>query len=480
MTENQQLLADFANSGSDSAFRELLGRYVGLVYSAAVRLVGGDPHWAQDVTQIVFVDLAKQARTLPPDVMRGGWLHRHTVLVAATMMRGERRRQLRERQAVEMSALKDNSIANLMEVAPILDEAINQLGPDDRAAVMLRFFEQLDFRFVGKALGSSEEAARKRVSRALEKLEVLLKHRGVAFSAAALGAALQTQAVAAAPVGLAAAIAGPALAGATAGGMTLTMLKLLAMTKLKMATLGTVLVVAVATPVLIQHRSQTQLQNENQLLHQEIEGAAAENVRLSNWVHQAERAQTLSEEQRRELLKLRGEVGILKRQLTEIAKTPVQPPSMTAPANSLQTETPMDPAEEERQKTLRRQQLIAKMGYAKNWMLAFREYAQKNQGQLPDRFDLAASLLPERAQDETLLATNQFEIVFQGDVNRLTNVQSIVVLRESQSQPYPSGGFARTYGFADGHSEVRKEEVDDFSAWEAQHIIPKAGATAGK
>jgi hypothetical protein len=91
-----------------------------------------------------------------------------------------------------------------------------------------------------------------------------------------------------------------------------------------------------------------------------------------------------------------------------------------------------------------------------------------------------ATLLPENSQSETLLATNQFEIVYQGNLQSLTNPQDIVVLRESRSQPAPAGGFVRTYGFADGHSEVRKEETDDFSAWEAQHMIQMAGSPVGQ
>src|SRR5688572_29759695 len=120
MTDSQQLLADYVKTGAEPVFRELVTRYVDLVYSAAVRLVNGDTHLAQDVSQTVFADLARMARTLSPNVMLGGWLHRHTCFVAAKMIRTERRRQLRERQAVEMNAQPDHSAANLAQVAPIL------------------------------------------------------------------------------------------------------------------------------------------------------------------------------------------------------------------------------------------------------------------------------------------------------------------------------------------------------------------------
>ena len=203
MTDSQSLLAEYTRSGSDAAFGELVTRYVDLVYSTALRLVEGDTHRAEGVAQTVFVDLARIARTLPKDVSLGGWLHRDTCFVAAHTMRGERRRQSRERQAVEMNALQNNSEADFSLVAPILDEAINELGEADRTAILLRFFEQRDFRSVGQALGSNEDAARMRVTRALEKLESLLKSRGVTASSVTLAVVLGANAVQAAPVGLA-------------------------------------------------------------------------------------------------------------------------------------------------------------------------------------------------------------------------------------------------------------------------------------
>ena len=123
--------------------------------------------------------------------MIGGWLHRHTCFVAAKATRAERAPGTGgERTAVEMNALHDSSEARYEELAPHLDEAINQLEAGDRTAILLRFFERKDFRSVGEALGSSEDAARMRVTRALEKLQGMLKRRGVVFSAAALAASL--------------------------------------------------------------------------------------------------------------------------------------------------------------------------------------------------------------------------------------------------------------------------------------------------
>jgi RNA polymerase sigma factor (sigma-70 family) len=281
MTDSQRLLAEYATNGSEPAFRELVSRYLNLVYSTAVRLVNGDTHLAQDAAQTVFVDLARNARTLPRNVMLGGWLHRHTCFVALKMMRGERRRKSREKQAMAMNEEQDYSEANLAQVAPILDEAINQLGAEDRTAILLRFFERRDLRSVGEALGGSENAAQKRVSRALEELRGLLKNRGVAFSAAALGTVLAGGAVTAAPAGLAVTISSVALTGAAAGtGTTLTFLKLMTATQMKLS-IGALVIAGAVTTFVIQHQAQEKLRADNESLRQQITQLQSDNLSLS-------------------------------------------------------------------------------------------------------------------------------------------------------------------------------------------------------
>ena len=323
MDESQQLLADYLKDGSESAFRGLVARYINSVYSTAFRLVNGDAQMAEDVTQTVFADLARKARTLAPEVMLGGWLHRDACFVAGKTMRGERRRQFRERQAAAMNIPEDHTAANLGLVAPILDEAINQLEPEDRTAILLRFFDELEFRAVGERMGSNEDAARMRVSRALDKLHTLLKNRGVAFSAAALGTALSAGFVSAAPLGLAATIAGTALAGTASGGATAGLVKFMTLTKLKIAVGSAIAVAALAVPVVVQHQSLAKLRDENQTLRQQAAQAApfqAENQGLSNSVPQSATAPALSQSQMLELASLRSEVGRLRLQSNEVAR----------------------------------------------------------------------------------------------------------------------------------------------------------------
>jgi RNA polymerase sigma factor (sigma-70 family) len=290
MMDTQQLLAEYAGNGSEAAFRELVARYINFVYSVALRLVDGDTQLAEDVTQTVFIALAKNGRTLSREVMLGGWLHQHTYHVATKAVRGERRRQSREREAVDMQTLQDDSAAEWRQVAPILDESITQLGSEDRTAILLRFFEQHDFRSVGQALGSTEDAARMRVNRALEKLHSLLKHRGVILPVAALGTVLTAEAVTAAPVGLAVKISSVALAGVAGTGTTLTLLKAMTMTKLQVGIIGAILVAGVLTPLMIQHQAQVNLREENQSLRQQVAQLKTDNKNLSSRVIQVKGA----------------------------------------------------------------------------------------------------------------------------------------------------------------------------------------------
>lgn len=220
MMDANQLLREYADHGSEPAFRELVGRYIDLVYSVALRQVNGDAHLAEDIAQTVFTDLARQSMEQRGPLASGpcalgGWLHRHTGFVAANVRRTEQRRQAREQMAAEMNSLDSSSDSSWQQLAPELDEAIQGLNTDDRDALLLRFFERRDLRSVGQALGISDAAAQKRVSRALERLRGLLAERGVALSATVVAGLLAERAVTAAPVGLSATVSQAAL---SAGG----------------------------------------------------------------------------------------------------------------------------------------------------------------------------------------------------------------------------------------------------------------------
>jgi RNA polymerase sigma factor (sigma-70 family) len=204
-TETDQLLKAYAENQSEEAFNALASRYLDLVYSTALRFVPGDTHRAQDIAQIVFLNLAQQAKSLPSTTLLGGWLHRVTCNTALKALRSEARRSNRERKAAEMTTL-ENTSSDYTELRAALDQVINDLPDQDRKAILLRFYEQLDLSSVGDALGISENAAQKRIARALERLEAMLVARKTVFASGALLTVLTAEAVSATPAAVLASV----------------------------------------------------------------------------------------------------------------------------------------------------------------------------------------------------------------------------------------------------------------------------------
>ena len=323
MTDDAQLLREYTEARSEASFGELVTRHIDLVYSAALRVAGGDRHLAEDVTQVVFMDLARKARGLPRNVLLAGWLHRHTCYTVAKAVRTERRRKARERIAMEMRALDDNTEPPWERIAPHLDEGLNQLSASDRDAIVLRFLKRQDFRAVGAALGISEDAAQKRVSRALDKLRGVLSRRGVALTATAVASALAAEAVTAAPAALAVSVTAASLAATTGTGTALTLLKFMAMTKFKAGLTGALVIASVVMPLVVQHKTQARLRDLDEALRQQSDQLAKlreKNQKLSNQFAQPKNSQLIPNDQFSELMKLRGEVGRLRNRAQELTK----------------------------------------------------------------------------------------------------------------------------------------------------------------
>lgn len=245
---NHELLRRYLREDSQEAFAMLVSRHVDLVYSAALRQVRL-PHLAEEVAQAVFVDLARQARTLPDDQPLSAWLYVVTRRTAIDVVRREVRRREGEQSAATLATMRTES-AGWTEIAAVLDEAMAAMDPTDRSAILLRYFENLSLREVGESLGISEDTAQKRVSRAVERLRLSFAGRGVAVSASAFAAELSAHAVQAAPVGLSTTISTAAAVSEAASALaTANATQAIVMTTFQKSMAATVLALAVGTGI---------------------------------------------------------------------------------------------------------------------------------------------------------------------------------------------------------------------------------------
>ena len=250
---DMELVRDYARQGSEAAFAELVRRHVNLVYSAALRHVG-IPAQAEEITQAVFIILARKAASLRPDTILDAWLYQTARYTALGFLRGERRRQTREQEVfMESTQQASDPPPAWNQLAPLLDDAIARLRKADRDAVVLRYFKGKSLHEIAAAMNTTEAAAQSRVHRALEKLRQYFLKRGVNSTTAAIAENISACSVQAAPAVLAKSVTAVALAkGATASASTLTLikgaLKIMAWTKAKTALVaGASLLAAVGT-----------------------------------------------------------------------------------------------------------------------------------------------------------------------------------------------------------------------------------------
>ncbi|HVS51808.1 MAG TPA: sigma-70 family RNA polymerase sigma factor [Opitutaceae bacterium] len=309
MNEDAALLREYAELRSEAAFAALVERHVSLVYFAALRRTG-DAHLAEDIAQRVFTVAAQQAGALARHASLAGWLYTTTRFIAAKAMREERRRKNREQEAQLMHELSaPETAANDWEkLRPVLDAALDELGGRDREAVLLRCLEGRAFAEIGAALRLSEDAARMRVDRALDKLRARLERRGVTSTAAALGAALAAQSAAAAPAGLAAAVTGGALASATSVGAAGAALKIFHFMSTTKISLGIAGAVAVAATMITLQQRRTNEALRGELLASRQQVAALTQLRAENQKLAAERTsiEDGARAEHEELLQLRA------------------------------------------------------------------------------------------------------------------------------------------------------------------------------
>jgi RNA polymerase sigma factor (sigma-70 family) len=295
---------------------------VDLVYSAALRLVNGDVPAAQDLTQQVFTEVARQAKRLARHPALVGWLYTTTRLMALRVNRTEQRRKAREQEANTMNELlhDDTPPADWSQLSPVIEDALHELSEKDRHAILLRFFQNKTLNEVGTGLNLTENAARMRVERALDKLRGQLARRGITTTVSALAAVVSANAVQSAPAGFAATISTAAIAGSSIHVSTLiAATKTITMTTLQKTIVATSLAIAAGTGIYAVHQG-SQLRGQIQTLQQERAPLTAQIQQLEQERKQAthqlaaleeENARLKSGQNATELLKLRGQVGVL-------------------------------------------------------------------------------------------------------------------------------------------------------------------------
>lgn len=329
MTPDNELLRQYARARTEEAFAELVRRHVDLVYCAALRQVGGDAHLAQDVAQSVFTDLARKAASLSHRESLTGWLYTSAHFAAAKIARTESRRRDREEKFMREPSHDTSPEADWEKLRPMLDSVMHELKEGEREAVLLRYFENRPFAEVGAKLCVTENAARMRVERAVEKLRAVLAKRGIT-TGTALASVISANAIQTAPGHLAATLASASIAGA--GGGALVFSKFMTATNLKLG-LGALATAAIVVAFIGQQRSQKALRGENQSLGAQIAQLKADNAELSDKIAATGDSQATAREQLSELLKLRAEVTQLRAMKTAPAEG-VASPTNNAPASN--------------------------------------------------------------------------------------------------------------------------------------------------
>jgi RNA polymerase sigma factor (sigma-70 family) len=470
MTPDSELLRQFARTNSQDAFAELVKRHVNLVYSAALRQMNGDGHLAKDVSQTVFTDLARKADSLSRRESLTGWLYTSAHFAAAKIVRGENRRRDREEKFMREpthETVPDASRAEALAEAgweklrPTLDDAMHELKEPDREAVLLRYFENRQFAEVGAKLGLNENAARMRVERALEKLRAIFVKRGIK-TATAFATVISANAIQIAPTNLAATLTTTSIA--TAGTGTFTLLKIMTATKLKLG-ISALIVAGAATAFVIQHQAQEKLRTQNESLTQQLAQLQTDNENLSNRLAAADDSKKLPEEQFNELLKLRGEVGVLRQQ--NVSSQKLRTGSLeTSQTSNLVNDSWMNTEN------------------ARNDLNdAIRSYWEKHNQELPTDFEQLKEYFPTNSPGY-FVERNKFEFLSNIPIKRQMGTNGIfdskIYFRERVPRQIPNGDRfeqVRIYGFIDGeifelHSEWLKSAFDeDFDTFERQHSI---------
>jgi len=462
MATDGELLRRYVEDGAEDSFGELLQRHVNLVYSAALRQVNGDVHLAQDVAQCVFSDLARKARSLQTRDNLAGWLYTSTHFAAAKAVRREQRRRQREQEAAPMH---DNEPPpDWEQLRPLLDSAMHRLKESDRQAILMRYFEKRSLGEIALQIGLTENAARMRVERALDKLRLYLSSKGATTSATLLASALSANAIETAPAGVALALTNGALTTAAGTGMIAQFINLFAMTKVKTSIVAAVLGAGAAATFLVHQQS-------NDRIHQLTATLQSEKSRLAELqleqqqLQQAQQANRIENTRRQELIEARQQAKALRQQLSALADLRQQSSELQAALRKPHMANYGD-SFTQTEETQARVRFGMKLG------MAALQYASDHDGKLPTDFSALGTKLPMSLQ--TNMNASQFEIVYSGSRDSLTNYANpgdILLVRERQPWKNSDGKWVKAYVTAAGSGFMLSRSDGQFEEWEKRHML---------
>jgi hypothetical protein len=343
---------------------------------------------------------------------------------------------------------------------------MQELEETDREALLLRFFKNEDLRAVGLALGMSDAAAQKRVSRAVEQLRGIFAKRGVAAGAGGLTAVVSANAVQAAPAGLSTAFSAATIASATTATIITTHSTAITMSLLNVKTIAAIAAAALVAGTgtyFVQQGEIKRLRNENQNLLAQQQNLAGERDKALSAVaidrHEAEQSQ----KEKDDLLRLRNEVGALRRQSKEMESLRGENQRLQAALSQPDKPTTQNPEDDPARKAA-----ILKLNDAKLLVLGMMMHANDHENQYPTNFNQLSPYLD--GNDQKLSGSNQFDLVIRGTINSIKNPSTTIAVRETQPT-FVNGKWVKAYGFADGHSEYKVQPDEGFDAWEAQHMV---------
>lgn len=461
--DDVELLNRYATSDDEAAFAELVARRLPLVLATAKRQVG-NRDLAEEVAQAVFVILARKAGRLDRNVVLSGWLYQTTRYVCQKAVRTEIRRSQREREAVQRGPLMDSSEAetNENEVVTRLDDMLGRLRDGDRSVLVLRYFEGMSLAQIGERLGTSEDAAQKRVTRALDRLRRLFGRRSITVSSGVLATVMGGQAGAAVPSGLAAGITLAAVSGIGVAPVTTNLVNatigMMTWIKIKsLAPIGAAVALAAGVPITGMVKKQSALNAANDRLRATemqlvgFESQEEELATLRNQVAEMERLR----ERANEVHKLRAQVAQLGRErdglLARLASLEARPPVLVA-ASSVDVPIEEVDAPADRLTAMRGLKLLA---------LSLIIYAEEHDGQFPQ--SMADLDTADFENEDGGLTLDDLVMIDYGDLSTLADRAQSVIFATKEPFETDSEGFPRWgYSFADGHAEVSRSELGEY------------------